>query len=96
MYLPRLRATAIRAVFFEIKRFSKDHRLLRMLIALDGKTIIEVPIFFQELNERSPSPCSLPTFHERIHVTNHDDTTSGPRDQDVKPFRGAHEADIPI
>lgn len=65
-----------------------------MLFTLHWKSIVQMPVGLEQLEEWCPSCGSLLALHERSHIADQNDAIAGAGDQDVESFRGSHEANI--
>lgn len=71
LYLPRLRATSVRAYRVKILFPGQESRFLWMLFAFDRKAVVDVTITLQLTHERDPYIFSFATVHERFWISDH-------------------------
>lgn len=76
-----------------MSRLQKDF-LVRMLLALDRKTVIYMTVLFHEVQEWRPCLICIATLKEGLCITNHDESVAGSREQDIESLRREHEPNI--
>jgi hypothetical protein len=67
-----------------------------VLSTKNRKAIVEVSALFEELEKGGPCVSAFSAAHKCVHVADHDDAASGPREKHIEPFRRRHEPDVSV
>ena len=67
-----------------------------MLLAFDGKSVVQLSTFLELINERLPNMFSFSTADECLGIADYDQNVASSRDQDVQALWGYHETDVSL
>jgi len=67
---------------------------MRMLLALDRKTVIYMTVLLHEVQEWRPCLIRIATLEEGLRIANHDKSVAGSRKQDIESLRREHEPNV--
>lgn len=69
---------------------------MRMLLALDWKTVIYITLILYEFKKWRLCLICITTLKEGLRIPNHNKSVTGSRKQDIKPLRRKHEPNIAL
>lgn len=74
-------------MFIKVSLLLQDHLLARMLLALDGKSLVDVSLLTQVVHEGTPRGFAFSALLECLRVSNDDETDACSGKQDVESLR---------
>ena len=89
---PWFRASTVRTVSVKVACTRQKKHMLRMSLALDGESLINVLTILEEGEEPFPECPSFPRMQKGLGIADQNEAISGAREEDVETLRRVHES----